>query len=258
MATKTAFSEHEAKAITHVDWYNDATLNDIIINNFVNYNSENLNTTLLDIGCGVATMYRSLKHCVDHYYGVDNSMFMLKIAKQISPDINEENLFLSKIEDIIDKSLFKNKVTHILIKNVMQFLDYDFVFSHIRKNYRKKVVCQLVQTTRRKESKDLFKLLQSLNFVKRTKHYLYKDELTDIINNQGFQIVDYKQYTQNFEMDEWLRYHNVDKKQIYNISKILHKYSNSELHSYNITRKNGRYYLLRLLSIITFVKKDVE
>lgn len=255
----TAFSEHEAEYISDLGWYKDSVLQQLICDNFANHSLINKNSTILDIGCGVGLMCNPLSKVFSKYIGVDNSRHMIRRAWQRN-DNDKTVTFNDKTVTFIEGDIIeclKNKslmepVTHVLIKNVLQFLDVGLLLSGLKKAFPNGFVGQIIQTTRKDNQPDLFRLLNCLDFVKRVKTFYTSEEIIGNLLGNGYEIINVNsKYSQTILLDDWLKYHGVSNKQCYDTYKALGKLSNSKLNEYNIVEEN-ELLLTRKLTIIFF------
>jgi len=250
----TGFSEHEAEQISDLSWYNDKVLNNIIIENYSSFSIIDKDSWILDIGCGVGLMCNELQKIFKNYTGIDNSIHMINKAwkKDFSVCNNIEFIEID-ILSYLESDIFPKQISHILLKNVLQFLDLETLLFSMRKALPNGFTCQIVQTINDNNQPDLFKLLYCLDFVKRVKKFYKKAEIVETVIEYGYNILDVNnKYIQTVLLDDWLNYHGVSKKQYYDTYKILSKLTENELNDYNIFEKDNKLYITRKLTIITF------
>lgn len=246
--------KHDPNKLLTAKWYNDDKLNKILREHFVKCNGTQMGS-LLDIGCGPGIIGVAFSDLFKEYYGIDISSIMLKKAKEQMGHMPIKSCFYcGDVSKFIDNKILSQNVTHILMKNVCQFIDLPYVLQALYTKYNKDVTVHFVQTMLNKDNSSLFTKLPYLPFTHRDRARYNSRSFKGILNKEKFRILKTDRHEQNFEFTAWLNYHNVrielQKMALEDVAKIPDKL----LNKYYLKKEKDRFIITRTLEIITCCK----
>lgn len=210
---------------------------------------------LVDLCCGPSILANSYLDIFDSYIGVDKSGHMIReaVARVDSlKNAHKATLYEADIYNFIGDKLLSISPSHILIKNAMQFFEFQDVLKTISRNIKSSTVIAIVQTVKHKDN-DIFSYLPQLGFKSRIQRFYTRENILGVANmfRSGENVV--KEHVQNICVREWLGYHGVDDDNTTLSLQNLNSLNEEELESRGLSMNNGSLHLKRALIGCSFV-----
>lgn len=249
---ETGYNKNEALNIQTLPWYQDCQLNNMVLELLQQHKGCR---KLVDLCCGPSILASSYLDMFDSYIGVDKSAHMIHeavVRVDSQSNAHKATLYEADIYDFIDKQLLSANPSHILIKNAMQFFEFQEIMKRISCNINSSVAVVIVQTVKHKDN-DIFNFLPQMDFKARIRRFYTRESILSVVDlfRSSENIV--REYIQNICVEEWLKYHGVDYDNISLSLQKLKSLNNEELESHGLSLSNGSLHIKRALIGCTFV-----